>query len=329
MKALVCRAYGPLENLAVEEVPDPQATPGQVVVGVRACGINFPDILIVQGKYQFKPNPPFSPGGEVAGVIEAVGKGVEGLQVGDAVTAFGPFGGLAEKLSTDVLHVVKMPAGLDFVTASCLTTAYGTTLHALRDRAHMQPGETLLVLGAAGGTGLSAVQIGKRMGAHVIAAASSDEKLATCKAHGAEHLINYAKEDLKERVKALTGGAGADVVYDPVGGAYTEQALRATAWNGRFLVIGFTAGEIPRVPTNLTLLKGCSVIGVFWGMFMARNPTEGRGQLEEILSWAKDGSLKPHVHATYPLERALDALVDIDKRRVQGKAVVVMGGARA
>jgi NADPH2:quinone reductase len=329
MKALVCRAYGPLENLTLEDVPDPEASPGQVVVAVRACGINFPDVIIVQGKYQFKPSPPFSPGGEVAGVIEAVGRGVEGLKVGDAVTAFGPFGGLAEKLATDPLHVVKMPEGLDFVTASCLTTAYGTTLHALRDRAQLKPGETLLVLGAAGGTGLSAVQIGKRMGARVIAAASSDEKLATCKAHGAEHLVNYAKEDLKERVKALTGGAGVDVVYDPVGGPYTEQALRATGWNGRFLVIGFTAGEIPRVPTNLTLLKGCSIIGVFWGMFMARNPAQGRAQLEEILAWAKEGSLKPHVHATYPLERALDALVDMDQRRVQGKAVVVMGGAVA
>ncbi len=326
MKALVCRAYGPIDRLAVEEVPDPLATPGQVVVGIRACGVNFPDVLIVQGKYQFKPTPPFSPGGEVAGVVEAVGQGVEGLEVGDRVTAFGPFGGFAEKLSVDPSHVVKMPDGLDFVTASCLTTAYGTTLHALRDRASLRPGETLLVLGAAGGTGLSAVQIGKRMGARVIAAASSDEKLETCRAHGADQVVNYAREDLKERVKALTGGAGVDVVYDPVGGAYTEQALRATGWNGRFLVIGFTAGEIPRIPTNLTLLKGCSVIGVFWGMFMARNPAQGRAQLEEIMAWAADGSLKPRVHATYPLERALDALVDMDQRRVQGKAVVVTGG---
>jgi NADPH2:quinone reductase len=329
MKALICRAYGPVDALVVEDVPDPTPGSGQVLVGVRACGINFPDVLVVQGKYQFKPQPPFSPGGEVAGVVEAVGPGVDGVRVGDHVTAFGPYGGLAEKLVTDAQHVVKMPDGLDFVTASCLTTAYGTTLHALRDRAHLKAGETLLVLGAAGGTGLSAVQIGKRMGARVIAAASSDEKLATCKENGADLLVNYAREDLKERVKALTGGAGADVVYDPVGGPYTEQALRATGWNGRFLVIGFTAGEIPRVPTNLTLLKGCSIIGVFWGMFMAREPAHGRAQLEEILAWAKDGSLKPHIHKTYPLERALDAIVDMDKRRVQGKAVVVMGGSGA
>ncbi|MGH7437683.1 MAG: NADPH:quinone oxidoreductase family protein, partial [Polyangiaceae bacterium] len=297
MKALVCRAYGPLSDLAVEEVPDPKVSAGNVVVGIRACGVNFPDVIIVQGKYQFKPTPPFSPGGEVAGVVEAVGEGVEGVRVGDRVTAHGAYGGLAEKIALGASGVVKIPDGVDFVTASCLTTAYGTTLHAMRDRADLKPGETLLVLGAAGGTGLSAVQIGKRMGARVIAAASSDEKLATCKAQGADLAINYAKEDLKERVKTLTGGAGADVVYDPVGGAFTEAALRATAWNGRFLVIGFTAGEIPRVPTNLTLLKGCSIIGVFWGMFMAREPAKGRAQLEEILAWAKEGSLKPHVHA--------------------------------
>lgn len=327
MKALVCKAYGPLSDLRVEEVPDPKVSPGNVVVGIRACGVNFPDVIIVQGKYQFKPQPPFSPGGEVAGVVEAVGDGVEGVRVGDRVTAHGAYGGLAEKIALGASSLVKIPDGVDFVTASCLTTAYGTTLHALRDRANLKPGETLLVLGAAGGTGLSAVQIGKRMGAKVIAAASSDEKLATCKAHGAELLINYAKEDLKERVKALTGGAGADVVYDPVGGPFTEAALRATAWNGRFLVIGFTAGEIPKVPTNLTLLKGCSIIGVFWGMFMAREPARGRAQLEEILAWAKEGSLKPHVHATYPLDKALDALVDMDQRKIQGKAVVVMGGA--
>jgi NADPH2:quinone reductase len=327
MKALVCKAYGPLSDLRIEEVPDPKVSPGNVVVAIKACGVNFPDVIIVQGKYQFKPQPPFSPGGEVAGVVEAVGEGVEGVRVGDRVTAHGAYGGLAEKIALGASGLVKIPEGVDFVTASCLTTAYGTTLHALRDRANLKPGETLLVLGAAGGTGLSAVQIGKRMGAKVIAAASSDEKLATCKAHGAELLINYAKEDLKERVKALTGGAGADVVYDPVGGPFTEAALRATAWNGRFLVIGFTAGEIPKVPTNLTLLKGCSIIGVFWGMFMAREPARGHAQLEEILAWAKEGSLKPHVHATYPLDRALDALVDMDQRKIQGKAVVVMGGA--
>ncbi len=326
MKALVCRAYGPVDSLVLDEVPDPKPLAGQVLVGVRACGVNFPDVLIVQGKYQFKPPPPFSPGGEVGGVVEAVGPGVTDVQVGDRVVAFGAFGGLAEKLVADAVKTVPVPEGLDFATASCMSTAFGTTLHALRDRAQLRPGETLLVLGAAGGVGLSAVQIGKRMGARVIAAASSAEKLEVCRQHGADDVIDYVGEDLKERVKALTGGAGADVVYDPVGGPYTEAALRATAWEGRLLVIGFAAGEIPRIPTNLTLLKGCSIVGVFWGMAMAREPARGRAQLQELLGWAKDGSLKPHVHARYPLERALDALRDIEHRRVRGKAVVVMGG---
>ncbi|HEY5145982.1 MAG TPA: NADPH:quinone oxidoreductase family protein [Polyangiaceae bacterium] len=327
MKALICRAFGPVDSLTLEEVPDPKPVAGEVLVGVRACGINFPDTLVVQGKYQFKPTPPFSPGGEVAGVVEALGAGVTGIKVGDRVVAIGPSGGMAEKFVADSSKVIPMPDGLDFATASCLSTAYGTTLHALRDRAQLRAGETLLVLGAAGGVGLSAVQIGKRMGARVIAAASSAEKLAICRENGADDVIDYGHEDLKERVKALTGGAGANVVYDPVGGKYSEPALRATAWEGRFLVIGFAAGDIPRIPLNLTLLKGCSIMGVFWGMAMMREPARGRGQLQELLAWAADGSLKPHVHARYPLERALDALKDIEARRVQGKAVVVMGDA--
>ncbi|HEY6462715.1 MAG TPA: NADPH:quinone oxidoreductase family protein, partial [Polyangiaceae bacterium] len=216
MKALVCRAYGPLDALAVGELPDPKALAGQVVVGVKACGVNFPDLLVVQGKYQFKPPPPFAPGGEVAGVVEAVGAGVEGLRVGDRVLAMSIWGGLAEKMAADAGQVVKVPEGVDFVRASCVATAYGTTVHALRDRAQLKKGETLLVLGAAGGVGLAAVQVGKRMGARVIAAASTPEKLETCRANGADLLVNYATEDLKERVKALTDGAGADVVYDPV-----------------------------------------------------------------------------------------------------------------
>ena len=327
MKALICRAFGPVDSLTLEEVPDPKPVAGEVLVGVRACGINFPDTLVVQGKYQFKPTPPFSPGGEVAGVVEALGAGVTGIKVGDRVVAIGPSGGMAEKFVADSSKVIPMPDGLDFATASCLSTAYGTTLHALRDRAQLRAGETLLVLGAAGGVGLSAVQIGKRMGARVIAAASSAEKLAICRENGADDVIDYSHEDLKERVKALTGGAGANVVDDPVGGKYSEPALRATAWEGRFLVIGFAAGDIPRIPLNLTLLKGCSIMGVFWCMAMMREPARGRGQLQELLAWAADGSLKPHVHARYPLERALDALKDIEARRVQGKAVVVMGDA--
>jgi NADPH2:quinone reductase len=326
MKALVCRAYGPIDSLALEEVPDPKPASGEVLVGVRACGINFPDLLVVQGKYQFKPTPPFSPGSEVAGVVEAVGSGVKDVKVGDRIVAMGPSGGIAEKFVTDSSRTIPLPSGVEFATAVCLPTAYGTTLHALRDRAKLRSGETLLVLGAAGGVGLSAVQIGKRMGARVIAAASSAEKLATCKQAGADEVIDYGSEDLKERVKALTGGSGADVVYDPVGGAYTEPALRATAWEGRFLVIGFAAGDIPRIPLNLTLLKGCSIVGVFWGMAMMRDRARLSGQLAELLAWTADGSLTPHVHARYPLEKALDALKDVEARRVRGKAVVVVGG---
>jgi NADPH2:quinone reductase len=247
------------------------------------------------------------------------------VRVGDRVLATGAYGGLAEKFVADTSRIVPLPEGLGFVTACCLPTVYGTTLHALRDRAQLRAGETLLVLGAAGGVGLAAVQIGKRMGARVIAAASSAEKLETCKRNGADLLIDYTREDLKERVKALTDGAGADVVYDPVGGPSTEAALRATSFGGRLLVIGFASGEIPRIPTNLALLKGCAIVGVFWGMAMARDRERLRGQLEEILGWAVDGSLKPHVYAEYPLSRALDALRDVEQRRVQGKVVVVPG----
>ncbi|MGH7296248.1 MAG: NADPH:quinone oxidoreductase family protein [Polyangiaceae bacterium] len=325
MKALVCRAYGPVDSLAIGELPDPKPVAGQVVVGVRACGVNFPDLLVVQGKYQFKPPPPFAPGGEVAGVVEAVGTGVEGLSPGDRVLAMSISGGMAEKLVADASQVVRLPEGVDFVSASCVATAYGTTLYALRDRANLQKGETLLVLGAAGGVGLAAVQIGKRMGARVIAAASTAEKLETCRRHGADLLINYATEDMKARVKALTDGAGADVVYDPVGGPHTEAVLRATAWNGRVLVLGFTAGDIPRVPTNLLLLKGCALVGVFWGMALVRERARLMSQLDEILGWVNDGSLKPHVHAKFPLERAIDALREVEQRRVQGKVVVQMG----
>ena len=327
MKALVCRAYGPIDSLSIGELPDPVPVAGQVVVGVRACGVNFPDLLVVQGKYQFKPTPPFAPGGEVAGVVEAVGPGVEGLRVGDRVLAMAIWGGMAEKLAADASQVLRIPDGVDFESASCVATAYGTTVHALRDRAALRAGETLLVLGAAGGVGLAAVQVGKRMGARVIAAASTAEKLETCMRHGADLLVNYVTEDLKERVKALTDGAGADVIYDPVGGPHTEAALRATAWNGRVLVIGFTTGDIPRVPTNLVLLKGCSIVGVFWGMALVRERARLMGQIEEILGWVKDGSVRPHVHARYPLARALDALREVEQRRVQGKVVVVPGGA--
>jgi NADPH2:quinone reductase len=327
MKALVCREYGPVDTLAVGELPDPAPSAGQVVVGVRACGVNFPDLLIVRGKYQFKPPVPFAPGGEVAGVVEAVGAGVTDVKPGDRVMATAIWGGMAEKLAADVSQVVRLPDAVDFVNASCIATVYGTTLHALRDRADLKPGETLLVLGAAGGVGLAAVQIGKRMGARVIAAASSAEKLEVCARHGADVLVNYATEDLKERVKAVTGGAGVDVVYDPVGGPHTEAALRATAWKGRVLVVGFAGGDIPKIPANLVLLKGCSLVGVFWGMALVKERERLRAELEEILGWVADGSLRPPVHATFPLARALDALHEVEQRRVRGKVVVLTGDA--
>jgi NADPH2:quinone reductase len=326
MKALLCRAFGPVDSLEVQDVPDPVPLAGQVVVGVRACGVNFPDVLMVQGKYQFKPALPFSPGGEIAGVVEAVGPGVTGLHVGDRVVAIAVCGGMAEKMAADASQVLPIPDGVDFVTASCVASAHGTTLYALRDRANLQSGETLLVLGASGGLGLAAVQIGKRMGARVIAAASSAEKLVTCRRHGADMLVNYATEDLKARVKELTDGVGANVVYDPVGGSATESALRAIAWEGRLLVLGFTAGEIPKMPLNLVLLKGCAVVGVYWGMSVMRDPAHGRALIQEVLGWLKDGSLRPHVHVSVPLSRAVDALRAIEDRRVQGKAVVVVGG---
>jgi NADPH2:quinone reductase len=317
VRALICRAFGPLESLSVDEVPDPKPLAGQVVVGVRACGVNFPDVLVVEGKYQFKPTPPFSPGGEAAGVVEAVGPGVTGVAVGDRVVAIAPWGGMAEKVAADTSQIVKIPDVL---------SAHGTTLYALRDRAKLRDGETLLVLGAAGGLGLAAVQIGKRMGARVIAAASTPEKLATCLAHGADLTVNYTREDLKARVKELTNGAGADVVFDPVGGQLTEAAVRATAWGGRLLVLGFTTGEIPRLPLNLVLLKSCSIVGVFWGMWVMREPERAMGVMSEVLAGAKDGTLAPHVSLKVPLDRALDALQTVAGRRIQGKAVVVMGG---
>ena len=323
MKAVLCKAYGPPESLVVEELPPLKAGLGEVVIDVRACGVNFPDVLIIQNKYQFQPPLPFAPGGEVAGVVKAVGEGVTGLRVGQRVIGSTGWGGFAEELALDATRVTPIPDAMDFETASAFLLTYGTSHHALKDRAQLQPGETLLVLGAAGGVGLAAVELGKVMGARVIAAASAPEKLAVCREHGADEVIDYAKEDLKERVKKLTAGAGADVVYDPVGGDFSEAALRATAWNGRFLVIGFAAGDIPKIPLNLVLLKGCAVVGVFWGAFTAREPARNRANIEELLAWFEAGKIRPHISATYPLEQAAVALNDMAARRVTGKVVLV------
>ncbi len=323
MKAVLCKAYGMPDTLVIEELEPLHPGKGQVVVSVKACGVNFPDTLIIQGKYQFKPELPFSPGSEVAGIVKEVGEDVKGYKAGDHVIAFTGWGGFAEEVVVDAVKLIPMPPGLDFTVASAFVLTYGTAHHALKDRAQLQPGETLLVLGAAGGVGLASIEIGKQLGATVIAAASSDEKLETCRQHGASEFINYATQDLRERIKQITGGKGIDVVFDPVGGDFTEPALRSIAWKGRYLVIGFAAGDIPRIPLNLTLLKGSSIVGVFWGAFAEREPQHNAENLRELLTWLAQGKLRPHISATYPLERAADALYDMMNRKVQGKVVLV------
>ncbi len=323
MKAVLCKAYGPPEQLVLEDVAPLTPSKGQVVLAVKACGVNFPDTLIIQGKYQFKPEMPFSPGGEVAGVVKSVGEGVSNVSVGNRVIAFTGSGGFAEEVATDAAQLIPIPEGMDFITASAFVMTYGTSYHALKDRAHLQAGETLLVLGAAGGVGLAAVEIAKVMGARVIAAASSDEKLAVCREHGADETINYTSENLKDRLKALTQGNGVDVVFDPVGGEYSEVALRNTAWEGRYLVIGFAAGDIPRIPLNLTLLKGCSIVGVFWGSFASRTPQRNQQNLQELLTWFQSGKIRPLVSATYQLKDAAAALNAMMQRQVKGKVVLL------
>jgi NADPH2:quinone reductase len=325
MRAVLCKRYGPPSDLVVEDVPSPKPGEGQVLVAVHAAGVNFPDTLIIQGTYQFKPDLPFSPGGEVAGVVRDIGPGVTGIRPGDRVIAATTWGGYAEEVVAEAKRIIPMPEGMDFSTAAAFVLTYGTSHHALKDRAALKPGETLLVLGAAGGVGLAAVEIGKAMGARVIAAASSNDKLATCREHGADETINYTSENLRERIKALTDGRGVDVVYDPVGGDYSEPALRSMAWGGRFLVVGFAAGKIPSIPLNLALLKGCAIVGVFWGAFTRNEPQRNQENLQELLAWFKAGKVHPHISATYPLERAADALHDVMDRKVKGKVVLTTG----
>jgi NADPH:quinone reductase len=327
MKAILCQSFGPPENLVYTDVDAPVAGNGQVLISVRACGVAFPDTLIVQGKYQFKPAFPFSPGSEIAGIVKSIGPGVNSVKVGDRVSAFTSWGGFAEEVVTDEQSVTILPETMDFAAASLLTMNYGTSYYALKERGQLQAGETLLVLGAAGGVGSAAVELGKAMGARVIAAASTDEKLAMIQRHGADATINYSQQSLKEQAKALTGGNGADVIFDPVGDKYSEEALRAIAWQGRYLVIGFAAGDIPRIPLNLTLLKGCSIVGVFWGAFTQREPARNRMYLQDIYRWYIEGKLKPEISARYPLERAVDALNDIIDRRVKGKVILQIGEA--
>lgn len=322
MRALVCEEHGPPSTLVVRDVPDPRPGPGQAVVAVRAAGVNFPDVLIIQDKYQFKPPLPFSPGGECAGEVVEVGEGVGHVRPGTPVIAFTGHGAFAEKVLCDARQLIPMPADVDFTIASAFVMTYATSYHALIDRGALQAGETLLVLGASGGVGLSAIEIGKKVGARVIAAASTADKLSVCKEHGADELINYEEQDLKAAVKELTAGKGVDVVYDPVGGRFTEPALRSMAWRGRFLVVGFAAGDIPRIPANLTLLKGCSVVGVFWGDYAKREPAHLMQDLQILFGWLKEGALRPHIAEVYPLERGAEAIAALMERRVSGKLVI-------
>jgi NADPH2:quinone reductase len=324
MKAVLCRQFGPPESLVVEELPSPQAGPGEVVVGVRAASVNFPDVLIIQNKYQFKPPLPFSPGSEMAGVVKQVGAGVAGYRAGDRVIAFTTYGAFAEEVKVEAARLVPIPDGMDFESAAAFLLTYGTSDHALRDRAALEAGETLLVLGAAGGVGIAAIEIGKALGARVIACASSADKLAVCRAHGADEGINYASEDLRERIKQLTAGRGVDVVYDAVGGPYTEPALRSMAWRGRLLVVGFAAGEIPKIPLNLALLKGCAIVGVFWGDFARREPKALAASIGQLGAWFGEGKLRPHVSQTFPLAQAADALKLMAARKVKGKVVLTV-----
>src|SRR5471030_758486 len=323
MKAVLCKAYGPPDSLVIEDVASPIPGPGEAVISVEAASVNIPDVLIIENKYQVKPPLPFSPGSEVSGIVKAVGDGVTNVKAGDRVMAITGYGAFAEEVKTEARRLMPIPDGMDFATAAAFGLTYATSEHALVDRGALKAGETLLVLGAAGGVGLAAIEIGKILGARVIACASTDDKLAVCREHGADDTINYVTEDLRERIKALTGGGGADVVYDPVGGAYTELALRSIAWRGRLLVVGFAAGEIPKIPLNLTLLKGCSIVGVFWGDFARREPRHFAEAMARLAGWHADSRLKPHISESFPLERASDALKLMAARKVTGKVVLL------
>jgi NADPH2:quinone reductase len=324
MKAVLCKQFGPPENLVVEDVAQPVAGPGEAIVAVKAVGLNFFDTLIIQGKYQFKPAFPFSPGAEVAGVVKSISANPHGLVAGDRVVAFTGWGGAREEVAAPLARMVKLPDQDSFETAAALTVTYGTTLHALADRGRLKAGENLVVLGAAGGTGQAAIEIGKLMGARVIACASSPDKLDFCRSLGADATIDYAKEDLKDAIRAATDGQGADLVYDPVGGSLAESALRAMAWGGRYLVIGFASGDIPKLPLNLVLLKGCDVVGVFWGSHVEREPDAHRVNMLQLLDWCAKGRIAPHVYKTYGLDATADALRAIAQREIKGKAILAV-----
>ena len=322
MKAVLCKAFGPADTLVIEDTSSPQIKKNEVLLDVHAAGINFPDTLIIEGKYQFKPPFPFSPGGEAAGVISAVGENVSHLNVGDRVMALTGWGSCAEQIAVPAYNILPMPDAMDFTTAAAFSMTYGTAMHALKQRGALQAGETLLVLGASGGVGLAAIEIGKAMGARVIAAASSAEKLEVARQAGADELINYQDEDIRERLKTLTKGQGVDVVIDPVGGDLFETVFRSIAWNGRMLVIGFASGTIPSLPVNLPLLKGAAVIGVFWGSFAQRQPQDNVANFEQLFAWYAEGKLKPLVSQTFALEDTAQAINTLAARKAVGKLVI-------
>lgn len=323
MRAVLCERWGGPEQLRVADVSLPDPGPGEVKVGIRAAGVNFPDVLIIQNKYQVKPELPFTPGAEVAGIVMQAGPRVESVRLGDRIAAFCSLGGFAEEVIVPEQACVALPASVAFEPASAFLLAYGTAWHALRDRAAMQAGETLLVLGAAGGVGLAAIDVAKAMGARVIAAASSPEKLAVCRSYGADEVIDYQVEDLRGAIARLTGKQGPDVVFDPVGGQFAEPAFRSIAWGGRYLVIGFANGDIPALPLNLPLLKGASIVGVFWGAYTRREPERNREAVAQMLAWIGEGRLRPLVSRTYTLDQAPQALEDMAARKVVGKVVIV------
>ena len=323
MKAVLCKIHGKPEALVIEDVTSPKAGLGEVIISVKACGLNFPDTLIIEGKYQFQPEMPFSPGGEVAGIIKEIGSDVVHLKVGDRVMSGTGWGGFAQEVKAIASNVFTLSPSMDFVTAASSMMTYGTSYHGLVNRANLKKGETILILGAAGGVGTAAIQIAKTIGATVIAAASSEEKLDYCKGIGADHTINYNTEDLKLRAKELTNGKGVDVIYDPVGDKYAEPALRSIAWKGRYLVVGFAAGDIPKFPLNLPLLKGCSIIGVFWGGFFRNEPEQNAINFQTIVKWFQEGKLETKIHKKYKLEQVAEAMNAMTNKEVMGKIVLV------
>jgi NADPH2:quinone reductase len=326
MKAIVCETWGPPSSLHLRDLPSPTPGPTQVLVRTKAAAVNFPDALIVAGKYQFRPDFPFSPGGELSGEIIAVGSDVRGFAPGDKVVGIAPYGAYAQEVLVEGTHLIPLPPNIsddDLVIAGSFVLTYGTSLHALKDRAQAQSGETLLVLGAGGGVGLAAVEIGKLLGMKVIAAASTTEKLAAAQERGADDIINYTSEDLRERIKALTNGRGVDVVYDPVGGDFAEPALRSVGWRGRYLVVGFAAGDIPKISINLLLLKGSSITGVFWGEFVRREPKLNAENMKQLFTWLGQRKIHPLVSKRYPLSQAPQALDALLARQAVGKLVVL------